>query len=341
MFSFRKSIIFWFILILVPILITPILSNKKSNGNESLERMIIIEGNGFTRKMSMEEFIPFVLMEQMPIESPEELLKAQAVVIRTYILKTMGKEKEITSAKLGLPFIMPEKLKEVWFKQFKLNKAATFKGALANFTGMGSSEIYEQNLSKLHNIISETKSQVIKWQGNLILPLYHSVSNGKTRSGEENLGADYKYLKSVDCYGSDEIEGDKRSVTLTVSQIQERIRKKGIIPYMQKTELFQQDEPTAEDFLEVMDISNVDSAGYVISVKIGDTVVSGSDFAEALGLKSSCFEMKSTGEAIIFETRGTGHGFGMSLSYAKQLALDNYKWKKILNTFFEGEICIY
>lgn len=341
MFRFKKIILFWFVLILISIFITAIFSNKKSNDNDSIERKIIIECSGFSREMSMEEFIPFVIMAQLPIDSPEELLKAQSVVVRTYILKTMGDETEITSSKLKLPFILPEQLKEIWFEQYKLKNAATLKGAIANFTNIGSSSIYEQNIRKLHNIISETKSQVIKWQGNLILPLYHSVSNGKTRSGEENLGANFKYLKSVDCYGSDEIEGNKRRVTLTVSQIQERIRKKGIILYSKKTELFQGDKATAEKFLEVTDISNIDSSGYVISVKIGDTVVSGSDFADALGLKSSCFEMKSTGESIVFETSGSGHGFGMSLSYAKQLAIDNYKWKKILKTFFEGEICIY
>jgi stage II sporulation protein D len=42
---------------------------------------------------------------------------------------------------------------------------------------------------------------------------------------------------------------------------------------------------------------------------------------------------------IRITTKGIGHGFGMSLSYARQLALKGEKWQKILKTFYDASIC--
>lgn len=338
MYEIKKVLVFWLIIILVPILVTSFFSNKKKKEDELLERKIIVEGNNFTREMTMEEFIPFVLMAQMPIDSPKELLKAQTIVIRTYILLRMGMDNKITSTKLGLPFIMPEKLKEIWFEQYKLKKAGTFKGMVANFFQIGDRNIYKSNMKKLRSIINKTQNYVMTWQDELILPLFHNVSNGKTRNGEEILGDDFKYLLSVDCYSSQEVEGSYFKIKLTATQIVDRLEKSGIIVYKDNREIFNVDKVSTKEVYEAIQLTNIDSAGYNVTVQIGDTIVSGMDFAKAMGLKSCCFNIKNMGEYIEFTSDGDGHGFGMSLSYARQLAKDGAGYKDILKTFYQCEI---
>lgn len=342
MFDFRLkgNIIFWTIIILIPIIVTMIWTQKDQPRVQS-NRTIIINEENFSAKINMEDFIPLVLMTQMPVDSPKALLRAQSVVIRTYILKCMGDRKEITTSELRLPYILPERLKEIWFEQYKVKEAHTFFGVMANLTGMGASTIYEQNLTKLHNILLETDSYVMKWQDDLILPMFHESSNGKTRSGQENLGEEFSYLKSVDCYGSGEIEGNKRSVVLSVEEIKTKLGERGIIPYAGETEVFTQSEIIPKRFLELVDLTNRDSAGYVVSVRIGDTLISGNDFADTLGLVSTSFELSVENEDIKIQTMGVGHGFGMSLEYAETLAREKKSWKEILKTFFDAEICIY
>lgn len=338
--NYRKCVFLLIIILLIPIIISLFFIEKKDKRNTSTRTIIIVQDD-FSVEMDMEEFIPHVLMAQMPVDSPKALLKAQAVIIRTYILKCMGDEKEISTEKLGLPYILPEQLEEIWFEQYKAKNANTFMGVMANITQIGSSNVYEHNLSKLHNILSDTKSYVMVQNNELILPLFHESSNGKTRSGQENFGESFGYLKRVNCYGSGEIEKNKRNLVFSIEEIKEKFQAKGIIPYSGKTEVFLQEEITAEKFLELVDVSNRDSAGYVSYVKIGDTVISGSDFSNVLGLDSPCFELFIEGNDIRFETVGSGHGFGMSLEYAKQLATEKRGWKEILNTFYDAEICIY
>ena len=74
--------------IVFPIIITVMvkMANKETTERFASGRTVIIENDGYTIKMDVEDFIPCVLMAQLGgIEFSNELIKAQSVVIRTYI----------------------------------------------------------------------------------------------------------------------------------------------------------------------------------------------------------------------------------------------------------------
>ena len=315
--------------------------NYKSNEILLSGKTIIIEKDNYREEMDMEYFIPCVLMAQMPLDSPQEVLKAQSVVIRTYIVGMMGNNDSISSKELNLPFIEYSQLEKMWFDEYKKNNVRNINGIVSNLTGIGRSVAYRENLSYLNSIIEKTNNQVLKYQGKLILPLFHQISNGKTRNGSEILGKEYSYLKSVKCNTDLQNEKYLGIKYLTIKEIGECLNKCGIIVYKDKKELFADNNIDTKKILEMIDITNKDKTDYVKVIKIGDTKVEGDVFAKALGLNSTAMVIEEYENGIRITTKGMGHGFGMSLSYAGKLAKEGMQWKDILKTFYDAVIVAF
>jgi stage II sporulation protein D len=314
--------------------------NQKNNVTLS-GKTVVVDYGGYVAEMDMENFIPCVLMAQMPIESPIEALKAQSVVIRTYILKQMGEETSIDTKTLELPFISYGKMQDIWFRDYRMRHPDSLAGMLGNLSGLGKSRIFQQNIDYLHKIIEKTSGKVLKNKGELILPLFHGISNGVTRKGSELLGSEYAYLKSVTCDTDINEENYMGMQYLSLEQFKNKLAEKEIVLYRNKKELFADEDIDINDFISLIDCSNKDTAGYLISVKIADTEIIAERFAEALGLASTSMEISEYEKGIRIQTKGEGHGFGMSLAYAEQLAKEGMNWQKILKTFYDATIKEY
>ena len=72
-------------------------------------------------------------------------------------------------------------------------------------------------------------------------------------------------------------------------------------------------------------------------MRIGETICTGDQFRDALSLPSSAFSLSEEGEdSIKITTTGKGHGLGMSLWTAEQMAEEGKNCEEILAFFFEG-----
>lgn len=332
------------VVVIFPILITLVVSkvnvNKKAE-NFSSGKIIVVNYGCYIAEMDMEDFIPCVLMAQMPINSPIEALKAQAVVIRTYILKQMNNETKISSDKLGLPFISYGKLEDIWFREYRLKHPRSFGGMLGNLTGLGKSRIFENNMKYLDTIMEKTRKQVLRNGSELILPLFHGISNGTTRDGSELLGDDYRYLKSVICNTDMQQENFISVKYVSLEELKNKLSQQDIVIYDNNKELFTEGNMDVQDFMKLIDYSDKDKTGYLVSIKIADTKIPAQTFADALGLTSTSMEINEYEKGIRITTKGEGHGFGMSLAYASQLAKDGMNWQKILKYFYDATIVEY
>lgn len=128
-------------------------------------RNIVLDGEV---KLDMEEFIPCVLYAMLPYEYEEEALKAQILIIRTYIMMKIGQNQNINASELGLPYTTYADLEKEWGKEYE---------TLYNYT---------------NKLIVNTAMQTIKYDGQFIYPCYHEISEGVTCGGEN------PYLKSVE-----------------------------------------------------------------------------------------------------------------------------------------------
>ena len=64
--------------------------------------------------------------------------------------------------------------------------------------------------------------------------------------------------------------------------------------------------------------------------------ISGTDLRFKFGLPSTLFDMKFSGNEIIFEGFGAGHGVGMSQWGARDFAKDGKSYREILAHYYTG-----
>ena len=77
-------------------------------------------------------------------------------------------------------------------------------------------------------------------------------------------------------------------------------------------------------------------SGRLLTVKLGDTTLSGTQLRFLLGLRSAAVTWTCGEEEIRFQALGSGHGVGMSQYGARQMALDGADWRDILAHYYPG-----
>ena len=160
------------------------------------------------------------------------------------------------------------------------------------------------NYNKFQRVWQETEGQILTYEGNPAKTSFFRLSNGSTRDGKEALGNDgYPYLKIVDCPLDIEAKEQIQTVTL--------------------------DDMDAE-------ITECDTAGYVLTVRVGNESISGEEFRSTHHLASSCFTFQKYNGKLRITTRGVGHGLGMSQYGANEMAKDGADAATVLAYFFEG-----
>jgi stage II sporulation protein D len=104
---------------------------------------------------------------------------------------------------------------------------------------------------------------------------------------------------------------------------------------------------TKEDFINVVKSkypnydSNTDikiesytGSGRVDSISIGNIKILGTDARTLFGLRSTFFELKFENNSVIFNTKGYGHGVGMSQDGANQMAKEGKNYKEIIEHYY-------
>jgi stage II sporulation protein D len=189
-------------------------------------------------------------------------------------------------------------------------------------TDMEKSESYSQTILALaRQAVYETSGVVLTYEGEYIDAIYHAVSSSMTRDADGLLGEEYAYLVSVDSRW-DILSEDYLSVTYV--QPQELLKQIGISEY----------DWSAKQFVKKVKIKKRDEAGYVERVSIADQEFEGERLREAWGLSSSCFYLSAKDDQVRILTKGVGHGLGLSLYGACQMAQDGASYEEILQHYF-------
>ena len=249
------------IIVLLPYIITVFINGKDVETKEETD----------TRDALLKEHCIATLAREVSSDYEEEMLKAQALLVRTTIYKEVEEQGEAILEQEG--FGDTNGVESAWYQ-------------------------------KLEKIWDETENEVIMYEDTLALVPFHQVSNGKTRIGKEVLGSDdYPYLQMKECPKDVEAANQMESkfIEVTGATVEEK-----------------------------------DSAGYVLTVKVGEETVSGESFREAYGLASGCFELQAFEKNTRVITKGVGHGLGLSQYTANEMAKNGKKYKEILQFFFEG-----
>ena len=298
---------------------------------EVYSRRIILERYGVRTYLSVEDYLPGVMVCQTGPEMGQEALKCQAVIARTYIYRQMGERVEIQEEELDLDYL------------------GDYTAQAGKTLTVHQKEELAKRLEQCRQAAEATAGTVMKYEDRYILPLFHERSAGRTRTGE----ADYPYLQSVeskwDIMGNDgnktlqeqqgseletgtgagaakEVAAGVSEVSFSLSEFAQRIKNLSDAPSLDP------DRISSE-----IQIVKRDDAGYVLQIKIGPRTYTGDDVQYALDLPSSCFTIDTrTSGTITVTVKGRGHGYGLSQNGAQAMAEEGWSYSDILNYYYKN-----
>ena len=299
----KKIILFTMILIFIPFFIVNILDINKM---EEIKLKYINNINVRVKRLStneiqivpLEEYIVGVLAGEMPVYFELEALKAQAVASRSYVLKRLEYNKDNEYD------VVDSVLNQVYLDDNYLKEAW--------------GKDYVVNINKLRTAVNETIDEYLEYDGEIIDALFFSTSNGYTEDASVVFNLELPYLKSVESKWDAQTSSVFNSHK-TIS-LQEFYEKLGL-------------EYKSELSFNVLERSDTNR---IIKLEINGNMLKATDVYNKLGLRSTDFNLTQVGTNVVIDTKGYGHGVGMSQYGALGMAKEGYNYKQILEYYYSG-----
>ncbi len=311
------------ILFLLPYVVTILafgFPEKNSSRSNSAEQSVYISYDGRQEKITVTQYLTGVLAAQIPVDYQMEALKAHAVLARTYFQLHVGKDTVIEKDTAAQTFLTKEQMKNLWGDKF------------------------EENYKKLEQAVTDTGDECLYADDRLAEPYFHAASAGKTRDGTEVFGeASYAYLAGCDCKKDLQADNYVTIRSFTEEEIEEYLvqlsEKSGIQQETVQTEESTQEGVSKESSSALIDsfqVLNRDSCGYVTRIQVQGRTVHGETFRNVFGLPSAAFQIEEWESGLRFVCKGLGHGLGMSLYSANEMAKEGDTHREILQYFFKN-----
>lgn len=196
-------------------------------------------------------------------------------------------------------------------------------GAKYDLTSSVLHQVYKGNNSEAQfaAAVRETAGEILTYEGRPIEAFYHSTSGGMTEDPEEVFGKSYPYLRPVEtsCEQSPYWVWERK---IPLEEIEKALNLKGV---------------------KQITISSLTSTGRAreLSFETGEGLKNfkATDMRKLLGwsrLPSTNFRLNVTGDSVIFEGKGYGHGVGLCQWSALKMAKDGKNYREILSYFYPG-----
>ena len=320
----KKLVLIYIASIAAVFLITYFISVEKNGEKITLDLPktvnVYFGDEQITREMNLEEYLVCVVSAEVPAQFHKEAIKAQAVAARTYIY---NKYKKFTAD----PTTAPAEHKDAAVCTDSKHCCAYYsKEKLAELHG---EEWMKQYYDKLCEAVEETAGEVILYQDEPIIAVFHASSGGcRTENSEEVWSSSVPYLVSVESPGEDKREGYNTVVNVSCDEFKRKVNE--TYPEAQLND----DRNT---WIGDMSFTKGNSVNYI---NIGKIALRGTQMRSLFGLKSACFEISMLNDTVTFNVHGSGHGVGMSQHGANIMAQEGKKYKDILKWYYTGvEIC--
>lgn len=249
------------------------------------------------KQIDMESYLPMMLCQEIPWDYEEEMLKAQAVLNRSSLYLRLEEDG-----------VDQEQLKKI----------------LENHQKESKKESYQQAYQRMEKAVKSTTGQVMSYQGEICPGVFHRVSSGATRDGNEVLqDTGMTFLKSVDSSQDVRSEEYLHGHYFTEEALRQRLQE--AYPEVQLTE-----EPLTDQIIA----QKRDSQEYILELRVGNLTVAGEEFRKNLELSSSNFTVQNLDGKIRFLCKGLGHGLGLSQYGGNELAKEGKSYQQILFTYF-------
>lgn len=304
----REKLTVWvgaiFITLLIPYGLTMVMTgvigrnNVIQNFNSGMQ--VQIDQGGNTQNIDLEDYVVGTLASQIPIDSEDETIKAQAVIARTNVLRAFKDQKTMAASDLSFVYISKEQMLENWGEKN-----------------------YQNNYNKLRLAVSKTVGETMKSEGEYIDALYHGVSTGTTVSANEVYGKNIPYLVSVDSNRDVESPNYMSITEMSYEDVRLKLSENNITV-------------TTDALKTQLSITDKTPLGYVKKIKAGDTVIEGETWKNIFSLNSTNFYLEEFQGKLRTICLGKGHGLGMSQYGANEMAKEDKTYEDILKYYYKG-----
>ncbi|MBV5257847.1 SpoIID/LytB domain-containing protein [Synechococcus moorigangaii CMS01] len=238
--------------------------------------------------VDLEDYLYSVVGAEAIPSWPQEALKAQAVAARTYALKKRAEN-------AGKPYDLDT-----------TTATQVYKGLNSEY-------------STTHAAVDATTSQVMTYNGNVILAVFHSSSGGHTENVEDVWSQPLPYLRGVVDYDQSS-PVYQWSKTISAAQLGQLVGDVGTVKQLVPQRATPQ--------------------GRVVTMKVigdrGTKNISGDQLRNLLDLRSTRINaMVQQGDIYIYG-KGFGHGVGMSQWGANGLAAQGINYQQILRHYYQN-----
>lgn len=277
--------------------------------NEPVVLQVWNDQTGKLEAMELETYVYGVVAAEMPAAYHAEALKAQAVAARTRAVYqqagagcSLAEGADVcTRSGHCQGYSGSEALREKWGEEYGL---------------------YQQRLVEA---VSSTQGQVLTYEGEPIVVMYHAISGGRTEDVQAVFAQPLPYLISVDSAGEEGVRGFREDTRFSLSEAAQRLY-----------QAFPDLQVTPDSLQKTLVIASHTATGRVESLLLCDRQVDATDFRAALGLRSTLFTFTMDGDSITFHQTGYGHGVGMSQAGANRMAADGHPYEAILGHYYPG-----
>lgn len=296
-------------LILIPYSLTMLMTGTLKTSPPTVPydgRVIISENENYSQSFDYSQYLIGVTARMLitfdqsnfseNVLNYPEFVKMCCLLANTFLTKEFAGNATITDEFLQNYYVSDEDLKKLW------------------------GDNYNNNISIIATALTELNGQLLVFENAPATPYYHFISNGQTRPDDSSA-----YLKSVNT--NEDLEENGFLAVLNFNQND----------FIELVNSHTQNAiPKYSSLKDLIQITGRDDTGYVTGIQIGNVKMSGDAFAEMLNLNSPSFTITFQGDNLKIITKGIGHGYGISLTYAFRLARAGHTCTDIINYFYNN-----
>ncbi len=297
----KKIILASIIILVVPYIVVSLCIKEENLSFEFMaNKMIRVkrEVTGNIETVPFEEYITGVLAGEMPVNFELEALKAQAVAARSYVMKKLEQNQNQEFD------VVDTVSNQVYLDESTLKER--WKDEFAT------------KINKIKTAVHETEGEYLTYEGDIVQAFFFSTSTGKTENVEEVFVQALPYLRSVDSSWDEEVSPVFHVTTeFSLADFYSKLN----LPYQETLQI---------------EFTKTTSTGRVKELNINGTAFKASDVSSNLKLRSTFFSFEQIGDNVKIETKGFGHGVGMSQYGAEAMAKKGYTYDQILKHYYQG-----
>ena len=258
--------------------------------------------------VSVRDYLIGAVASEMPMTWPDAALQAQAVACHSYALYC--KANNDPAAYSGAYFAADPARRQNFMTDT----------VLRSYWGVD----YAANYARLAALVDEVLDTVVCYEGAAAATSYFAISAGRTEASQNVWSTSLPYLQGVDSAADKDAPDYARTITYTGQQMYDAlVLNLGL-------------QPDGYSDAEYFGSCSYTNAGYVRSITVCGTEVSGTKLRSALGLRSACFAIAYANDTFTITTYGYGHGVGLSQYGACAMAQAGSSWQQILQHYYPG-----